>query len=60
MGALGDNLIRELTGQSDPEGKLPVMVPTHFLEFLLVSHAESGLLLVARLQAKLVMGCHGS
>ena len=47
VGPLGDNLIRELTGQSDPECKLSVMVSTHFLKFPMVFHEDSGLLLVA-------------
>ena len=38
VGPLGDNLIRELTGQSDPECKLSVMVSKHFLKFLMVFH----------------------
>ena len=47
MGPLGDNLIRELTGQSDPEYKLSVMVSTHFRKFPVDFHADSGLLVVA-------------
>ena len=47
VGPLGDNLIRELTGQSDPECKLSVMVSTHFLRFPVAFCSDSRLLLVA-------------
>ena len=54
---LGDNLIRELTGQSDPECKLSVMVATPFSE---ISDGFSRGLLASvggKLQARQVLGC---
>ena len=57
MDPLGDNLIRELTGQSDPECKLSVMVATPFSE---ISHGFSRGLLASvggKLQARQVLGC---
>ena len=58
VGPLGDNLIRELTGQSDPECKLSVMVATPFSE---ISYGFSRGLLASvdgKLQARQAMGCH--
>ena len=46
VGALGDNLIRELTGQSDSECKLSVMAFTQFLKFPMVFLEDSWLLVM--------------
>ena len=60
VGQVGDNLIRELTGQSDPKCKLSVKVQTHFLIFLWCFTRMRENSVGGTLQPRLAMRYHGS
>ena len=60
VGHLGDNLIRELTGQPDPKCKLSVKVYTHFPIFLWCFTRMRENSVGGKLQQRLVMRYHGS